>query len=71
MGKSVYPACIAYCTEVAIEGLLGFEANGTKTYVKKLSYCKVTSYDSFRVIGVVCGEGAESYAKALASDILR
>ncbi len=20
MGKSVYPACIAYCTEVAIEG---------------------------------------------------
>ena len=25
MGKSVYPASIAYCTEVAIEGLSGYQ----------------------------------------------
>lgn len=27
MGKSVYPACIAYCTEVAIEGLSGYKTS--------------------------------------------
>ena len=25
MGKSVYPARVAYCTEVAIEGLSGYK----------------------------------------------